>query len=137
MLQRDYMRTRRSPRWGVHCSLLASRWSGRREKAKISDVLSTAAIDVKQPINMALIKRLQKLGGSVALVLPKAVAQAADMRAGERVRLRVEGRRLVVEPELGATESLPDDAFEAAKNRVLERYGETFHLLAEHDRRRR
>ena len=86
---------------------------------------------------MALRKRLQKLGGSVAVLLPKAVAQAADLHAGDEVRLRVEGRRVIVEPDVGEVAPLGSEDFEAARRWVLERYGETFRLLAAHDRRRR
>ena len=41
---------------------------------------------------------LRRLGGSVAMVLPKQILGLVHLDAGSRVSLSVEGNRLVVEP---------------------------------------
>ena len=45
---------------------------------------------------MPLRKRLQKLGGSVAVVLPKSVAEMAELHPGDAVSISLEGGAVVI-----------------------------------------
>jgi antitoxin ChpS len=42
---------------------------------------------------------LRKVGGSVMLALPPVILELLDLKAGNAVAVRVNGRRLVIEPE--------------------------------------
>jgi antitoxin ChpS len=42
---------------------------------------------------------LRKVGGSVMLALPPAILELLDLKAGNAVAVKVNGRRLVIEPE--------------------------------------
>jgi AbrB family looped-hinge helix DNA binding protein len=87
---------------------------------------------------MPLRKKIQRLGGSVAIVIPKSIAEAVDLRPGENAVLSVEERGLVIRPEKGgAVDFMSDEEFGRVERRILQRYGETFRLLAEYDRKRR
>jgi antitoxin ChpS len=41
---------------------------------------------------------LRKVGGSVMLTLPPAILELLDLKAGNAVAVKVNGRRLVIEP---------------------------------------
>lgn len=43
-------------------------------------------------------KRLQRIGGSVGIILPSDLVAAADLHEGDEVALTLHGRRVVVEP---------------------------------------
>lgn len=76
-------------------------------------------------------KKLQKIGGSVGLILPSDLVAAADLREGDEVVLTLHGRRLVVEP---VTRRLSADQFRSSFQAVLTRHGEAFRRMAEYDR---
>lgn len=81
-----------------------------------------------------LTKRLQRIGGSVGLILPRDVMHAANLSEGDELRITVVGSRIVLEPVLDwASEEDVDTALAA----VIERSGEAFRLMAEYDRGRR
>lgn len=86
---------------------------------------------------MALLKKIQRLGGSVAVVIPKSVADLVGLHPGENAHLDVEDGKLYVRPERGSVEFMTDEEFARVEKRVVRRYGETFRLLAEYDRKRR
>jgi antitoxin component of MazEF toxin-antitoxin module len=78
-----------------------------------------------------VIKRLQRIGNSTGLVLPRDVLAAADLAAGDEVLLAVFGRRIVLQPasrEAGAAE------VRAAYDAVLRDHGDAFRLMARYDR---
>jgi antitoxin component of MazEF toxin-antitoxin module len=76
-------------------------------------------------------KKLQKIGGSVGLVLPRDLAAAAGLAEGDEVGLTLHGSRLVIEP---ITRRARREAIAASFDAVLERHGETFRRMAEFDR---
>lgn len=76
-------------------------------------------------------KKLQKIGGSIGLVLPRDLVAAAGLAEGDEVGLTLHGRRLVVEP---VTRRSGGDAFHASLEAVIERHGEAFRQMAEFDR---
>jgi antitoxin ChpS len=45
------------------------------------------------------ITNLRKVGGSVMMVVPPAILDQLDLKAGATVALAVEGERLIVEPQ--------------------------------------
>ena len=78
-----------------------------------------------------VVKKLQRIGNSTGLVLPRDVLQAADLKAGDEVLLAVFGRRIVLQPAVrGARAGEVREAYEA----VLRDHGEAFRLLADYDR---
>jgi len=83
---------------------------------------------------MTIRRKVTKVGGSLAVMIPRDLAEAMSVAAGDSVRLSLVGRQMVVEPE--------DDIMDAptvqrAYATVLRRYGKTFEALAEFDRGRR
>ncbi len=83
---------------------------------------------------MTVHRKLTRVGGSLAVTVPRDLAEAMGVEAGTPVRLSLVGRQLVVEPE---DDTLDDMAFQRAKAVVLKRYAATFEGLAEYDRRRK
>jgi antitoxin component of MazEF toxin-antitoxin module len=76
-------------------------------------------------------KKLQRIGGSVGLILPSDLVAAANLHEGDEVTLTLYGRRLVVEP---VTRRIGPEQFGASMEAVLGRHGEAFRLMAEYDR---
>ena len=78
-----------------------------------------------------VVKKLQRIGNSLGLILPRDLVAAADLKEGDPLMLTLHGRRIVAEPAAGrATQAGFATAFEA----VLRRHGEAFRLMAEFDR---
>lgn len=76
-------------------------------------------------------KKLQKIGGSVGLILPSDLVAAADLRVGDEVALTLHGRRLVVEP---AGPRADATQFQKSLEAVLDRHGDAFRRMADYDR---
>lgn len=76
-------------------------------------------------------KKLQKIGGSVGLVLPRDLVAAAGLAEGDEVGLTLHGRRLVVEP---VGRRVARDALNTSLEAVLARHGEAFRQMAEFDK---
>lgn len=76
-------------------------------------------------------KKLQKIGGSVGLVLPRDLVAAAGLAEGDEVGLTLHGRRLVVEP---VTRRVAPGAVAKSMEAVLKRHGEAFRQMAEFDK---
>lgn len=79
---------------------------------------------------MAIHRRVTKVGGSLAVLIPRDVAELMQVRANDPVRLSTVGRQLVVEPE---DDAVPDATFRRAYAAVLRRYGPAFEALARYD----
>ena len=77
-----------------------------------------------------IVKKLQRIGNSTGLVLPRDVLRAADLKAGDDVLLAVFGRRIVMQP---AARGAAAADVRAAYETVLREHGDAFHLLAEYD----
>lgn len=80
---------------------------------------------------MALHRKISQVGGSLAVIIPRDVAEAMGVEAGAPVRLSLVGRQMVVEPE---DDTIDKDTFRRAFAAVLRRYAPTFKALAGHDR---
>lgn len=80
---------------------------------------------------MALHRRVAKVGGSLAILIPRDLAEVMGVQEGTPVRLSLVGRQMVVEPE---DDSLPEASFRRSFATVLRRYGAAFEALAEFDR---
>ena len=78
-----------------------------------------------------LTKRLQRIGNSIGVILPRDLVDAADLDVGDEVTITLHGRRLVIEPSLKSAE---ESDFRAAFEAVLARHGEAFRKMAEYDR---
>ena len=78
-----------------------------------------------------VVKKLQRIGNSLGLILPRDLVAAADLDEGDEVTLTLHGRRIVVEP---ATHRPSHEEFSSAFEAVLRRHGEAFRLMAEFDR---
>lgn len=78
-------------------------------------------------------REIKKIGGSLAVIIPRDIAAAMDVGAGDVVRLSLVGRQMVVEPE---DDTIDTGTFRRAFKAVLRRYDEAFEALAEHDRNR-
>jgi antitoxin component of MazEF toxin-antitoxin module len=76
-------------------------------------------------------KKLQKIGGSVGLILPSDLIAAADLAEGDEVMLTLHGRRLVVEP---VTPRVSREKFRSSFDAVLKRHSDAFRMMAEFDR---
>jgi|GEM_PF-3510782 len=75
-------------------------------------------------------RTITKVGGSLAVLIPRDVAEAMGIEASSPVRLSIVGRSLVVEPE---DDTLPEASFRRAFATVLRRYGPAFKQLADYD----
>lgn len=71
-------------------------------------------------------RKLQKVGGSVALTIPAEMARELGLSAEDEVRVRSEDGRMVVER---AVERPPEDVA-AFMARFMEKYGEALRNLA-------
>ncbi len=78
-------------------------------------------------------REIKQIGGSLAIIIPRDVAEAMDVEAGDVVRLSLVGRQMVVEPE---DDTIDAGTFQRAFKAVLRRYDQTFESLAEYDRNR-
>lgn len=82
---------------------------------------------------MSVHRKVTRVGGSLAVLIPRDLAEAMEVGEGAPVRLSLVGRQLVVEPE----DDVADDvSFRRAYATVLRRYGKTFKKLADYDRGR-
>ena len=79
---------------------------------------------------MALHKKIARLGGSLAVVIPRDIAEAMGVTDGAPVRLSVVGRQMVVEPEDDTADA---STFKRAFAAVLRRHGPSFKALADFD----
>lgn len=79
---------------------------------------------------MTVHRRITKVGGSLAVLIPRDVAELMRVSENAPVRLSVVGRQLVVEPE---DDTIPEASFQRAFATVLRRYGPAFEALAKHD----
>ena len=77
-----------------------------------------------------MVKKLQKVGNSVGIILPRDLLAAAGLGEGDEVTLTLLGRRIVIEP--AASRPGEDDFFSAFET-VLIRQGEAFRQMAEYD----
>jgi len=80
---------------------------------------------------MSVRRKVQRVGGSLGVLIPRDFAEAMDVAAGSEVRLTLVGRQVVVEP---LSDTLDDDAFRRAFAAVLRRNASAFAALAAHDR---
>ena len=80
---------------------------------------------------MSLERQVRRVGGSLAVTLPRDVAEAMQVKAGSPIRLTVIGRQVVIEP---TDDTLPDAAFQRAMAAVMRRHAGTFERLAAFDR---
>lgn len=79
---------------------------------------------------MSIHRKVTKVGGSLAVFIPRDVADMMQVGEGAPVRLSTVGRQLVVEPE---DDTVPDASFRRAFATVLRRYGPAFEALAKYD----
>lgn len=75
---------------------------------------------------MEAVRKLQKIGGSVALTIPAEMARELGLSAGDEVRVRVEDGRMVVERAGGRP---PGDVVEFMA-RFMGKYDEALRNLA-------
>jgi antitoxin component of MazEF toxin-antitoxin module len=80
-----------------------------------------------------VVKKLQRIGNSLGLILPRDLVAAADLKEGDPLMLTLHGRRIVAEP---ATRRATVGDFSSAFEAVVHRHGEAFRLMAEFDRGR-
>lgn len=76
-------------------------------------------------------KKLQRIGGSVGLVIPRDLVAAAGLAEGDEVGLTLHGRRLVVEP---VTRRAAREQVSASLEAVVKRHGDAFRQMAEFDK---
>jgi len=79
---------------------------------------------------MAAHRRVTKVGGSLAVLIPRDVVDQMGVTEDSPVRLSVVGRQLVIEPE---DDTIPEASFRRAYATVLRRYGPAFDALAKYD----
>ena len=75
-------------------------------------------------------RTITKVGGSLAVLIPRDLAEAMGIEASSPVRLTLVGTNLVVEPE---SDILPEASFRRAFATVLRRYGPAFKQMADYD----
>ena len=80
---------------------------------------------------MSVQRKVQRVGGSLGILIPRDFAEAMEVKAGSKVRLTLVGRQVVVEP---VADTVEDGAFRRAFATVLRRHGAVFEGLAAHDR---
>jgi antitoxin component of MazEF toxin-antitoxin module len=78
-------------------------------------------------------RTVKKIGGSLAVLIPRDVAEMMNVTENSPVRLSVVGRQLVVEPE---DDTIPEASFRRAFATVLRRYGPAFEQMAQYDQGR-
>jgi len=79
---------------------------------------------------MAVHRTVKKIGGSLAVLIPRDVAELMNVTEDSPVRLSVVGRQLVIEPE---DDVIPEASFRRAFATVLRRYGPAFEQMAKYD----
>lgn len=79
---------------------------------------------------MSIKRRVSRVGGSVAVIVPRDVAESMGIGPGSPVRLSLVGRQLVVEP---ADDTADDAAFHRALSAVLRRRAPALRALAAYD----
>jgi antitoxin component of MazEF toxin-antitoxin module len=79
-------------------------------------------------------RTVKKIGGSLAVLIPRDVAEMMNVSEDSPVRITLVGRQLVVEPE---DDIATDAEFQRAHATVLRRHGATFQALADFDAGRR
>jgi len=82
---------------------------------------------------MTIRRKVTQVGGSLAITIPRDIAEAMSVSAGDVVRLSLVGRQIVVEPE---DDIIDETTFRRAFATVLRKYKSTFAGLAEFDRGR-
>ncbi len=75
-------------------------------------------------------RRVTKFGGSLGVVIPRDIAEAAGVKKGSPIRLTLVGRQIVIEPK---DDTASDASFNRAFATVLRKHGPTFKALAEFD----
>ena len=70
------------------------------------------------------------MGGSLGVVIPKAVSELVGLADGSEVSLSVVGRQIVIEP---TDDTIPDETYRRSLGAVLRRYGPAFEGLAKFD----
>ena len=80
---------------------------------------------------MTLRRQVKRIGGSLAVVIPRDFAAAMDVEEGSAVRLTLVGRQMVLEP---VDDALDDAVVQRAFGAVLRRHGRAFEQLAAYDR---
>jgi antitoxin component of MazEF toxin-antitoxin module len=79
---------------------------------------------------MTIHRTVKKVGGSLAVLIPRDVADMMSVTEDSPIRLSVVGRNLVVEPE---DDVIPEASFRRAFATVLRRYGPAFEQMAKYD----
>ena len=80
---------------------------------------------------MAVRKKVIQVGGSLAVVIPKDLAEMMEVKVNSPVRLSLVGRQMVIEPE---DDAVPVAGFRRAFATVLRRYGPAFEAMAKYDK---
>jgi antitoxin component of MazEF toxin-antitoxin module len=80
---------------------------------------------------MSVKRKVQRVGGSLGVLIPRDFAEAMSVKAGSEVRLTLVGRQVVVEP---VDDTVDDATFRRAFAAVLRRNKSTFAGLAAFDR---
>lgn len=75
---------------------------------------------------METVRKLQKVGGSIALTIPAEMARELGLSAGDEVSLRSEGGRMVVE----SASSGPDSDIVEFMSRFTGKYDEALRNLS-------
>jgi antitoxin component of MazEF toxin-antitoxin module len=79
---------------------------------------------------MAVHRAVTKVGGSLAVLLPRDMAESMGVEAGSPVRLSLVNDQLVIEPTHGYAD---DASFNRAFAAVLRQHHDLFGFLAEYD----
>ena len=79
---------------------------------------------------MTVRRKVKKIGGSLAVIIPRDLAESMGVEEDDDVRLSLIGRQLVVEPE---DDTIDDLTFQRSFSAVLRRHGKVFQRLAEFD----
>jgi antitoxin component of MazEF toxin-antitoxin module len=80
--------------------------------------------------SMTVVRQVRKVGGSLAVLIPRDLAESMHVREGSDVRLTLVGGQLVVEP---TREDMPEPVFRRAMAAVLRRDATLFKKLADYD----
>ena len=82
-------------------------------------------------IDMSVNRKVQRIGGSLGVLIPRDFAEAMSVQAGSDVRLTLVGRQVVVEP---VDDTMDATTFRRAFATVLRRNARVFADLAAVDR---
>jgi antitoxin component of MazEF toxin-antitoxin module len=74
-----------------------------------------------------MIKSLQKVGNSRALVLDKAMLEHLGVRDEDQVQVTLSGDSLIV---TGVSRTIPDDVYERSKKKIMTKYDKMLRNLA-------